>query len=60
MFYDDIRLTESRIADLESDMEKNERKKLECVHLFNDKSYARNLTIVCFSVSLLDLSTISR
>ena len=47
MFYNDIRLTENRIADIENDLDRNERKKLECVHLFNDKSYARNLTMVC-------------
>ena len=48
MFYNDIRLTENRIADIENDLDRNERKKLECVHLFNDKTYARNLTMVCF------------
>ena len=48
MFYNDIRLTESHIADIENDLDRNERKKLECVRLYNDKSYARNLTMVCF------------
>lgn len=52
MFYNDIRLTENRIAEIENDLDRNERKKLECVHLFNDKTYARNLTMVCLWPSL--------
>ena len=46
IFYNDIRLTEGRIAHIENDLERNEQKKLECVRLFNEKTYARNLTMV--------------